>query len=495
MYLHDWNELVVQLRPKLAELRVRVYGSGGAPHHHLALAALFGADARPIAAESIRQGGLANADVLVVPGGGARAMSGLLEPLGDDGAAAVRAFVGEGGMYVGSCAGSFLPAVVGESFWNENPQARHMCMLNAHLFNAGDSEWAGLTSPGVGTVQVTTERPRHWLATGLPPRFRLVHYNGPMFSARAHAAPAPALVAGAEVAEVTGVVSFAAATRDFTPGEAFLGEAPAGPTLFDEGAADGAFSAVAGAFGEGTVVLFGSHPEFGLDTVQLGWDDGVRLFGNALARQAAGLRRAGRAPDPAPPVLPGAGRADLPASLAEAARLARENAARFEALARTDPAGWASAGAVGRFLGLEPRALWHQAALDATAACAATEAYLRELARSPAGAANDAAKDAADPWLHARPPEGQDYGFAGLLPLLERVGSMADAASGAMAGRPFALEGPYDAMDRHPYQLALGSYLSAAGLAAAGLLGAVLVGRALGDRSALPSDRLLACLH
>lgn len=491
MNAREWTDLVAYLSPRLAPLRVRVYGSGGAPFHHLALAALFGADAQPISADAIRSGGLGDADVFVMPGGGARAMTGLLEPLGIEGATAIRRFVAGGGMYVGSCAGSFLPAAVGESFWSENPQSRHMCMVNAQLFNAADSAWAGLTSPGVGTVHVTTERPRHWLAAGLPPTFRLVHYNGPMFTSRPGAAPAAERVAGTAVSDVIGVVTFAAATRDFTPGEAFLASPPQGPTLFEQGAADGAFSAVAGTFEQGTVVLFGSHPEFGLDTVQLGWDAGVRLFGNALVYQAERRRHPERAAEPRRSGAPASDPDDVAFALAGAAGLARANAARFEVLAGTDPGGWARPGTAAGFLGLEPAELWRQAARDAAAASAATEAYLLGLP----DAISTGASDTTYAWLHTCPPDEQDYGFAGLLPLLQRVGAMVDAAGEAIADEPFALEGPYDALDRHPYQLASSSYLSGAGLAASGLLCAVLIGRALGDGAPLPSEHLLASVR
>ncbi|MEJ2665640.1 MAG: hypothetical protein P8Z81_00810 [Deinococcales bacterium] len=491
MDVTTWTDLLTELAPKLARLRVRAYGSGGAPYHHLALAALFGADVGAVSAEQIRAGGLDGADVLVVPGGGARAMAGLLAPLGADGAAAVRAWVERGGMYVGSCAGAFLPAAVGESFWDENPQARQLCMLNAQLFNRADSEWAGLTSPGVGTVHVVTERPRHWLARGLPPVFRLVHYNGPMFDAAAGAPPAPARVGGATLSEMTGVVRFSRATADFTPGEAFLGPPPDGPTLFESGAAAGAFSAVEGAYGDGAVVLYGSHPEFGLDTVQVGWDDGVRLFANALVRQAS--RRPDAAAVGAECADGGEGAALEPGAVARALRaaqaMAADHAGRFEDLAWQDPGGWAAPGSVARFMGLEPPALWRQAALDAAAASRATAAYLATLT-PPAEPV-----PGIDVWLTARAPEEQDYGFVGLVPLLERVGAMLAAARAAMATSPFALTGPYDALDRHPYQLGLSSYLSAAGLAAAGLMAAVAIGRRLGDRAPLPSTRLLATLH
>jgi len=243
-----------------------------------------------------------------------------------------------------------------------------------------------------------------------------------------------------------------------------------------------------GPFGRGTVVLFGSHPEFGLDTVQLGWDDGVRLFGNALARQAASATR-GPSASAAAPDGAGTDTDAVRAALANAATLARANADAFRALAQRDPGAWVSPGSVGRFLGLEPRALWRHAALDAAAASSATAAYLEEVTPS------DPPPAAAGPWLHALAPEDQDYGFVGLLPLLDRVRTMAHEAERAVDGSPFGLQGPYDAMDRHPYQLAMSSYLSAAGLAASALLSAVTLGRLLGDTTQLPSRRLLADLH
>jgi glutamine amidotransferase PdxT len=102
------------MRPDLSELRVALYGSGGAPYHHAGLVALWGGDPVPLRADAIRNGALDGFDAIVFPGGGMRAMAGMLDPLGVEGAVAIRRWVAEGGMYLGSCAGSFLPAAVGD---------------------------------------------------------------------------------------------------------------------------------------------------------------------------------------------------------------------------------------------------------------------------------------------------------------------------------------------------------------------------------------------
>lgn len=117
-----WKVLCSQLSAELKHLRVGIYGSGGAPYHHAALVALWGMTPLPVRAEDIHQGILERLDVLIFPGGGMTAMTGMLTPLGTDGAEAVRSWVAEGGMYLGSCAGSFLPVSVGEAYWEAHEE-------------------------------------------------------------------------------------------------------------------------------------------------------------------------------------------------------------------------------------------------------------------------------------------------------------------------------------------------------------------------------------
>jgi hypothetical protein len=260
-----WTDLARDLRDELAGLRVAVYGSGGSPYHHAALAASWGALPVALSADAIRRGTLSDVDVIVFPGGGARAMAGMLDPLGVEGAAAIREWVAAGGMYVGSCAGSFLPAIVGDAYWGAHPESRELHMVCARLANGSDSEWEGLTSPGVGALDMEVTRPGHWLARDLPERFRLVHYNGPMFL------PQGPTGGDARLGSVDGVARFVSRTPRFTPSEAFMAEDPSSVAaqVFDRGVAAGASTAIAAPYGEGVVVLYGSHPEFGFDAIQL----------------------------------------------------------------------------------------------------------------------------------------------------------------------------------------------------------------------------------
>ena len=307
-----WEELRRTMPEALRGLRVGIYGSGGAPYHHAALVALWGGDPLPVRAEDVHKGVLEKLDVLIFPGGGMTAMSGMLAPLGVDGARAVRRWVAGGGMYVGSCAGSFLPAAVGEGYWQLHEEARALHMVSAALANGSDSAFEGLTSPGVGTLEVVVEDSEHWLVAGLPKRFDLVHYNGPLFTL---GGPRPTgVVDDAQSAAPQGVLRPTSTTPRFTPSEAFLATESLDEreTLFDRCVARGAYNGVTAHYGDGLAVLFGSHPEFGFGPLQLGWGPGVQLFANALRRQAKRRRAQIPCPQLANPTLKGVMRRSSP---------------------------------------------------------------------------------------------------------------------------------------------------------------------------------------
>ena len=80
--------------------------------------------------------------------------------------------------------------------------------------------------------------------SGMPPAFEIAHYNGPLFRG------------------ATPLARVAGRTDRFTPWEEMLGERPE-RTLVDDAAAEGVANIVADHRGDGRVVLFGSHPEFG----------------------------------------------------------------------------------------------------------------------------------------------------------------------------------------------------------------------------------------
>lgn len=428
---------------------VGVYGSGGAPWHHLALAAAFGADVVPVRAEDVAAGRLARLDALIVPGGGAIAMAGLLAPLGEDGATAIADWVRGGGTYVASCAGSVLPLALRGAAAESLPLARCLRMVDVPMANEGDATLGGLASPGVGRIRVRLD-PTHPFAAGLPAEIDVVHYNGPLFDL----SKAPA-----------GVRPFAwpvAATEAFTPAERFLPGGPAGATTFERCVAAGAATGLEADVGDGRIVLFGSHPEFGLGPLLLGWSDAAALLVAALASVPG--RAGGGASWSARPEQPERAAGALAADAADALERA---AARFEALAADAPEAWLTPEHAARFHGRDARTAWPEDAAAAARVARATASDLAALAPSLDG--DDAA------WLDDVPRADQDFGWMGLTQLLARVHAMLDAAEGA----PEAPEAPpahaYDRFDHHPFHLAVGSYLSAAGLVSAAALTVVVL--------------------
>jgi hypothetical protein len=471
-----WTELQKEMQPISKTLRTAVYGSGGAPFHHAGLMALWGSDVQALSGDDIRSGKLSDIDVIVFPGGGMRAMEGMLEPLGVEGAKAVREWVAEGGMYIGSCAGSFLPACIGQGYWNAHAESKELYMVPACLANGGDSEWEGLTSPGVGVIEVAVANPKHWLAEGLPEHFKLVHYNGPMFMLEANQ---PAFDKGVQHTKPEGVVRFVKATKGFTPSEGFMASALPSPTLFERCIQQGAYSAITTSYGKGTVVLFGSHPEFGFDVMQLGWGQGTRLFANALKYQAKGRgNRSKNKTDASIPV-----NADsLRVSLSQIAARLTTIAARFEALAKTTPKAWLESGQTPSFMGLSSQRIWQEGLMQAAKVSKDTSSYLRKLVKS-----NESDKlPKASKWIDSEAKPGQDFGFVGLRQLVRMIETFIDDGEQKLAGEPFALKHPYDGFLTHPFHLLVGSYLSAIGLTSGVALSSAVIGSTIGYLEGVP---------
>ncbi len=446
---------------RLSGLRVGVYGSGGAPWHHLALLALHGARASVVRAEDVAAGGLEDLDAIVFPGGGALAMAGLIAPLGEAGARTVRGWVERGGTYVGSCAGSVLPVALTGAADEAVPAARCLRLVDVPLANAGDATLGGLASPGVGRIVVRLDT-AHQHAAGLPERVELVHYNGPLFAvARAGA----------------GVTAFAwpeAPTERFTPAERFL-ETPAEPfagaTTLERCVAAGAATGVTQPLGAGRTVLFGSHPEFGLGPLCLGWSDGAELLVRAL--EACAPRAAEDAGTARWAVVRGAPDATA-TELADAATgELRRAARRFADLARADAGPWLEPGYAASFHGVPARAAWAEELSAAAEACAAAADDLASLS-GDLGPADVH-------WLDDEPRPGQDFGAMGLRQVLAKAHAQLHDAERLLAAPPRRPAHAYDLFDAHPFHLAMGSYLSAAGMAAAALLTVTVLHALRGD--------------
>jgi glutamine amidotransferase-like uncharacterized protein len=414
--------------------RVALYGAGGAPYHHAAILAQAGHRVSFVLPQDIEDGALQVFDAFVMPGGGYRAMQGQLEPLGAAGCRAIREFVEGGGMYVGSCAGSYDAATVPARFLEICPVQAELRLLDARVWNEGDSRFGVLSSPGIGELIVGNAAPAHPVMAGMPAQFSITHYNGPFFTG------------GQMLARVM------AAGKQFTPAEEFLGgqDAQGQSLLVDRAAEAGAANIVAGTRGAGRVVLFGSHPEFGL-TISL--DDlaiTARLLTNAIDWQ---LAESG-APDHPDiqvaserPVSPGTLEADLAVLPALADRI-RE---RTDRLRERTGEPWLDQTSAMSMLGLTPREVW-TAALD----------------RIP-GLTDEAARHAgaiAAPLVSFEPPAQWpvDGGFQGIRPLLTRAErQLEEAEANWRDDWPGAVNDGYDYMLESPYHLVAGSYLAAIG--------------------------------
>jgi hypothetical protein len=429
-----WTEVQAQLAGSLPEVQVAFYASGGSPYHHAALVAHWGGTPMPITAADITAGGLSAYDVLIMPGGGLNGMGGLLQPLGQTGAQAIRAWVEAGGRYIGSCAGAYLPARWSEGFAHEHAEQRAMQLLDLRMANASEEGLGGLDSPGVGVVEADVQDAGHWLSTGLPPRFRVMHYNGPCFLPPSEWA----------------VTRLAGRGEAFTPWEHMLeGAAHAGPVLADALIRQEASNVVTAPCGAGSVVLFGSHPEFGFSSLQLGWGVAARLLGNALAMTARWESGGefGQTVSPTPAAHP-----DL-AHLADAYQRAAE---RLQVWQRSPTSLQTSP----HFLGQTAAELWQGGLLEATQLGQDVAAALRGLARAspvPTGLQH---------WLDTPAAPDQDYGFVGLMQLAEEIHALLNRADTLHGSSPPTSTSPYGDWPDHPYHLLVSSYLSASGLMA-----------------------------
>lgn len=412
-------------RPHLKDLRVAVYGSGGAPSHHLALLALWGAQPRVIRAEEITASGLDNLDAVIFPGGGLLAMAGQLEPLGKAGIARLRAWVEAGGTYIGTCAGSCHPLRMSEPYHTALPVAAQFQMCAVSPVNSAAGKW-GLDSPGTGRIRVRPEDDP--LFEGFSEPFEIVHYNGPLFP------PVPG-AAG----EVLG------ATEDFTPFERSLGRT--GQTTLERSIQQGARIAYHQPVGAGQVILFGSHPEFGASPLQLGWLPASRLLANALKTV-----RAHRS------VSPKTGTVSRE-TLSEATRTVRE---LEETLQRLAPLGQKLPPNTPPFLGKSGPELWAAALQESHQVLEQLRAWLSEC---PVGEGL-----AATLLLDQEPRPNQDFGFAGVRQLLARALEMARQAEATPPEQWPAFSGAYNEFLTHPYHLVASVYLSAGGLIAGAAL-------------------------
>lgn len=417
--------------------RIALYGSGGAPYHHAGVLARAGHAVEFVFAFDILQGAIDGFDAFVMPGGGYRAMQGQIDPLGRAGARAIREYVSSGGMYIGSCAGSYDAARTPRSFLNVCPAQADLCLSNAEIWNAGN-EWQGLQSPGVGVLVSRNASPDHPVMEGMPEYFEITHYNGPLFRG------------GDVLATVDSV------TENFTPAERFLGDYK-GQTLIDEAERQHIPNIVAGSLGNGRVVLFGSHPEFGST---LGMEDeprSARMLVNAIKWQLDaqnGMGRRNTAVYSQTQPLP---EDDCVGQARRAAE--RVRAACEELKVRDGDPPWLRNAYAMSVFGLQPRTIWE---LGLDTICGKAQEI------------QDRAGDVAPRVLAFRTPHDweTDGGYHGVLALTEQTEQLLRQALDDWnidLGEPVAEAYAYATSS--PFHLVAGSYLAALGrMVGAGIL-------------------------
>jgi len=417
-----WTQTTDSLRAHLGHLRVAVYASGGAPSHHLALLALWGGQPRVIHAEAIVQGGLEDFDAVIFPGGGLLAMAGQLGPLGEAGVAQIRAWIEAGGSYIGTCAGSCHPLKMSEPYRAALPVAAQFQMCSLTPVNAAAGEW-GLDSPGTGRIVV--EPQDHPLFAGFDRPFEIVHYNGPLF-------PAEAGAAGRVIGATTG----------FTPFESSAG-LQASSTTLGRAIAKGACIAYRQRVGQGQIILFGSHPEFGASALQLGWLRAARLLANALS------------------LVPARGVSEPlygPVNWETLSQI-EAKAGELEALLEDlSPLGNLLPADTPPFLGYSGPELWQVAVSEARQVLQKLQGWAKDCPTGSYGGAF---------LLDSPPKPNQDFGFTGVRQLLYKALEMTRQAAAAKLPQAWpAFSGAYNEFLEHPYHLVASVYLSAAGLVA-----------------------------
>ena len=457
--------------------RIALYGGGGAPFNHARIFAELGFDVEFISPQELRAGALAAYDIFVIPGGGGQAMIGQLAPLGDEGCRAIKRWVQEGGMYVGSCAGSFDAAIVADSFVQACPQQRHLQMVNAMVWNRSDTEWMGLASPGIGVIESRVLQADHPVMFGLPERFPITHYNGPLFE--------PATDALADASAVQALTAVDGAAADFTPSELFLRCSESrdqAHTLLGRAAAESRSNIVSGYNGLGRVVLFGSHPEFGYNLAMDAWDLPARMLANAAFWQAGHMgearpRQIKRAAGVAHAYPPGSGLGRI----GEACGAITD---ALEQLAGCDNGsiGFLAEDHAMSMFGLSGGEIWRRGLDDFADITARLQASVAQAERLLADATSLIDQDRAldsedvatlremvaafeDALCYETPAAwGQDFGYEGILQMLGRVESMLRRAVENMETTFEPSDNPYAYFDSSPYQLVVGSYLAANGV-------------------------------
>lgn len=460
--------------------RVAIYGGAGAPYHYLDIFLQAGFHVLPVASPDVRSGALDACDVLAVPGGGWEHMNGQLGRLGREGADAIRRFVEGGGTYLSSCAGTYNVLTIDSRFeagWH--PAHLGLPKLSARSWLTNPEHAWGLQSPGIGVIRAEVQSPDHPLTLGVPSSLETVYYNGPLLEPT-NDGLRPLLACTAPIPE------------RFTPGERLFGATTPEATWMEQACAEGLLGGAFQPLGEGWLVGFGLHPEFGTDPEMLDWGRPALLLANAALWAAQRDRGQESAPD-----LGGApiGGAEIVARGQAALEHIADRLSSLHDLPLEPVPEWLEPSRARAAFGLDPVTLWRGATRGGAERCGNLVDELRRwkdlhdrAAAQARGSHEHTLRRALEQsrLLLSRDPleADQDLGFKGLLALLDETKHLLETET---AGG-----------ERSPYRAVAMSYLSASGyLTAAQLLvsGAIavlegaLVATALPPASHVPQER------
>lgn len=259
--LADWkDEYFVSVKRLTLPSRIGVYnGLNSAPFcfdPYKSVLDLFELEFETLSDEQIRQGELANIDLFIVPGG-PDAGESYYAGLGKKGIAEIRQYVLIGGKYLASCAGAYLPLTAKPG----TPQSR----MWLNIIKATDSTGLDYWRTGTGFVRINLNVNDHpslyGISYGDPSTLDVIYWEGP----------------GIETIDAENITILATYKEFLASGC----EKPNWSVAENQCAVDslewsnplsqerfnsflkGKAAAVEATAGEGKLILFSFHPEFG----------------------------------------------------------------------------------------------------------------------------------------------------------------------------------------------------------------------------------------
>lgn len=234
---------------------------------------LIGLDFTEVTDDDIRHGGLERFNFLIVPGG-PDAGESYYEGLGDQGYEAIRNFVRSGGYYIGICAGAYLPL--------KRPQGLDL-PVSLEIVEACDPSGLDYWRTGAGFVRLSFENNSpiaYGFALGEPSTLDMIYWEGPVFEY------------GSNIKVIATFDSFLAGGMDKPSWDISSNQKaidainwynPLTPERFDKHM-KGKPAIIESSYGDGVLLLFSPHPEFGTPGIAEKWENSMtfRFYVNAF---------------------------------------------------------------------------------------------------------------------------------------------------------------------------------------------------------------------